>query len=136
MYILDTNTIIDILRQNRATLIKLDQTLLSGASLFIITLVYYEVQRGILYAHATGQAQRFVKLLQNVTTLGVDGSQVLNKASEIHSELKKNGQTVEDVDIFVMAVALLRDLTIVTNDPDFLRAVGVIPNLKIEQWPR
>ena len=135
MYLLDTNIIIEIIRKNRWMAQKLNQTIALGISVFSITLVYYEVQRGIVYTQATGQAQRLTAVLQNVAILGVDSFQLLNKAAEVYSVLRKKGQTVEDVDIFVMAAALLHNLTVVTNDQDFLRAAPFISNLKIQQWP-
>ena len=135
MYILDTNIIIEIIRLNRAFLRKYHQIYGSGVGIFTITLVYYEVQRGIVYLNATAQKQRLTDLLQRVTMLGVDRPQILDKAAEIHSDLRKNGQTIQDVDIFVMAVALVHNLTVVTTDPDFFRSAGFIPNLKVEQWP-
>ncbi|MCH8291910.1 DUF4411 family protein [Candidatus Poribacteria bacterium] len=134
MYILDTSIIIELLRQNNIFLKKYHQIYGSGAGVFTITLVYYEIQRGIVYANATGQKRRLTSLLQQATMLGVDDPQILDKAAEIHSDLRKNGQTVQDIDIFVMAVALVRNLTVVTTDPDFSRAVGFIQNLKVEQW--
>ena len=134
MYILDTSIIIELLRRNSVFLRKYHQ--LSGVmvDIFTITLVYYEVQRGIAYANATGQKRRLASLLQTITMLGTDDPQVLDQAASIHSELRRNGQTVQDIDIFVMAVALQRDLTVVATDPDFSRATGFIPNLKVEQW--
>ncbi|MBI1930417.1 DUF4411 family protein [Candidatus Poribacteria bacterium] len=137
MYLLDTNIMIEIIRKNRWMAQKLNQTIALGISVFSITLVYYEVQRGIVYTQATGQARRLTAVLQNVTILGVDSFQLLNKAAEaeVYSDRRKKGQTVEDVDIFVMAAALLHNLTVVTNDQDFLRAAAFISNLKIQQWP-
>lgn len=137
MYLLDTNIMIEIIRKNRWMAQKLNQTIALGISVFSITLVYYEVQRGIVYTQATGQARRLTAVLQNVTILGVDSFQLLNKAAEaeVYSDRRKKGQTVEDVDIFVMAAALLHNLTVVTNDQDFLRAAPFISNLKIQQWP-
>ena len=134
MYILDTSIVIEIIRRNRAFLRKYHQISGLNVDIFTITLVYYEIQRGIVYLNATAQKQRLTRLLQTVTMLGTDDPQVLDQASEIHSELRRNGQTVQDTDIFVMAVALQRDLTVCTTDPDFSRAAGLIPNLKVEQW--
>ena len=134
MYILDTSIIIELLRQNNIFLKKDHQIYGSGAGVFTITLVYYEIQRGIVYVNATGQKRRLTSLLQRVTMVSVDNPQILDKAAEIHSDLRKNGQTVQDIDIFVMAVALVRNLTVVTTDPDFSRAVSFIQNLKVEQW--
>jgi predicted nucleic acid-binding protein len=134
VYILDTSIIIELLRRNPLFIRLFHQLSSPGVNIFTTTLVYYEIQRGIVYRNATGQKRRLNILLQTVIPLGVDAPQVLDKAAEIHSELRSNGLTFQDIDIFVMAVALLRDLTVVTTDPDFVQATGVIPNLKVDQW--
>jgi tRNA(fMet)-specific endonuclease VapC len=134
VYILDTSIIIELLRRNNIFLRLFHRLASSSMYIFTITLVYYEIQRGIVYRNATGQKRRLNILLQTVIPLGIDDPQVLDKAAEIHSELRSNGLTFQDIDIFVMAVALLRDLTVVTTDPDFVQAAGVIPNLKVDLW--
>jgi predicted nucleic acid-binding protein len=134
MYIFDTSILIEIIRRNRSFLLRYNQIAFSQADIFTITLAYYEVQRGIVYLNATAQKRRLTTLLQTVTMLGIDDPQILDTAADIHSELRRHGRTFSDIDIFIMAVATVRGLTVVTTDPDFTQAAAFIPNLNVEQW--
>lgn len=49
---------------------------------------------------------------------------------EIHAYLKKRGMRLEDADIFIAAIAIVRGLILVSHDSDMLR----IPELTVEDW--
>jgi predicted nucleic acid-binding protein len=134
VYILDTSVIIELIRRNPAFLNRFRRIAGLTIGIFTITLVYYEVQRGIVYLNATAQKRRLTDLLQRVTMQGVDDPQILDTAADIHSELRRHGRTFSDIDIFVMAAASVRGLTVITTDPDFMQAAMFIPNLNVEQW--
>ena len=55
----------------------------------------------------------------------------LDKAAEIYADLRAAGQLIEDADILITAIALVNDLTLVTNNTaHFSRIVG----LQLEDW--
>ena len=55
----------------------------------------------------------------------------LDKAAEIYADLRAAGQLIEDADILIAAIALVNNLTLVTNNTShFSRIAG----LQLEDW--
>jgi predicted nucleic acid-binding protein len=55
----------------------------------------------------------------------------LNRAAEIYAELRARGQLIEDADLLSAAIALVNDLTLVTNNTAHFNR---IEGLQIEDW--
>ncbi len=55
---------------------------------------------------------------------------VVEKASEIHADLKRRGRPIQDADILIAATAIVNHLILVSNDTDMRRVAGVA----IENW--
>ncbi len=53
------------------------------------------------------------------------------RSAQIYADLKKDGNIIEDDDIFIGATALENDAVLVTNNE---RHLGRINGLKIEVW--
>ena len=98
--------------------------------IFFNTITYYETKRGLLATQATRKMQDFDEIRQRYEMLGTDSEAVLDKASEIYANLKQQGRLLPDADIFIAAVALTYNLTLVTADKHFDR----IEDLKVENW--
>ena len=47
--------------------------------------------------------------------------QIIEKASEIHADLKRGRRPIQDADILIAATAIVRGLVLVSNDSDMLR---------------
>jgi len=60
----------------------------------------------------------------------LDDLQIIEKASEIHADLKRKGTPVQDADVLIAATAIIKRLIVVSNDSDMLRVVGVT----VEDW--
>jgi len=129
-YLLDTNIITAILKNNKTVLKKIKAVELVGDQIFLSTISYYEITRGLLAVKATRQMKRFDQLCIDYDMLGTDSKKVLNKAADIYAYLKIRGEIIQDADILIAAVALANDLTLVTADQHFDR----IPTLRIENW--
>jgi tRNA(fMet)-specific endonuclease VapC len=55
----------------------------------------------------------------------------LDQAAKIYANLRKAGQLIEDADILIAAIALVNDMTLVTNNTShFSRIAG----LQLEDW--
>jgi len=128
--IMDTNIVSAMLKQDKPVLknVMLANTL--KRKIFFNTITYYETKRGLLASKATRKMIEFNKIRQKYEMLGTDSEAVLDKASEIYANLKQRGQLLPDADIFIAAVALTYNLTLVTADNHFDR----IENLKVENW--
>ena len=56
---------------------------------------------------------------------------VLDKAAELYARLRASGQLIEDADLLIAAIALVHDMTLVTNNTaHFSRISG----LQVEDW--
>lgn len=59
----------------------------------------------------------------------LDDLQIIEKAAEIHADLKRKGTPIQDADVLIAATAIEKRL-IVSNDSALLRVVGVT----VENW--
>ena len=128
-YLLDTNVVIDILHNDQKVASQYQIESVKGNEIVICPVVYYEVVRGFKIADATRKFENFLRLYQNWQILPFDMA-ATEKAVEIYVQLHK-GQVIEDNDIYIAAVAMANDCTLVTANT---KHFGRIENLKIVNW--
>lgn len=130
-YLLDTNIVSGIIKKNPRINVKLEEVRFEGAQLFISCITYYEVKRGLLYLNATRQLSDFNRLCTSkIKVAFLDDIQIIEKASEIHADLKRRGRPIQDADILIAATAIVRGFILVSNDSDMLR----VSDLALENW--
>jgi tRNA(fMet)-specific endonuclease VapC len=129
-YLLDTNIVTAFLKNNEKIKNKLREVEIQQESLFISCITYYEVKRGLLYANATRKLSGFTQLCRRARVLYLDDIEIIERASDIHSNLKRRGTPIQDADILIAATAITHGLILVSNDSDMLRVAGII----IENW--
>jgi tRNA(fMet)-specific endonuclease VapC len=83
-----------------------------------------------LYAKATKQLSDFDELHKTYKVVLLDDLQIIEKASEIHTDLRHKGTPIQDADVLIAATAIVKSLILVSNDSDMLRVVGVT----VEDW--
>ena len=128
-YLLDTNVVIDILHNDQKVASRYQIESVKGNEIVICPVVYYEVVRGFKIVDATRKFANFLRLYQNWQILPFDMA-ATEKAIEIYVQLHK-GQVIEDNDIYIAAVAMANDCTLVTANT---KHFGRIENLKIVNW--
>jgi tRNA(fMet)-specific endonuclease VapC len=127
---MDTNIVTAILKKNPEVRNKLRKIGTQDKEAFISCITYYEIKRGLLYAKATRQLSDFDELHKTHKVVLLDDLQIIEKASEIHAELKHKGTPIQDADVLIAATAIVKGLILVSNDSDMLRVVGVT----VENW--
>ena len=55
----------------------------------------------------------------------------LDRAAELYAELRSRGQLIEDADLLSAAIALVNDMTLITNNTAHFNR---IEGLQIEDW--
>jgi tRNA(fMet)-specific endonuclease VapC len=127
-YLLDTNIVSAHLRRPSGLTHRFIQ---HSGRLSIPTLVLAE-----LYAWAHGRddptpvLDKILHLLDDVELLGFE-QESAERFGIIQTRLLRRGITVNPVDLMIAAVALVHDLTLVTNNTkDFQN----IPGLRLEDW--
>ncbi|MBE9050575.1 type II toxin-antitoxin system VapC family toxin [Nostocales cyanobacterium LEGE 11386] len=129
-YLLDTNIVTAIIKQNEKVTTKLETLKRQNQDVFISGITYYEIERGLLAVKAVKKLYDFDSLLQKFTILLLDDLATFKKAAEIHADLKIRGLPIQEADIFIAATAIINNLILVSHDADLLR----IPDLQLEDW--
>ena len=120
---------IDILHNDKKVVLNYQIESIKANEIVICPVVYYEIVRGFKIADATKKFAQFLDFYKNWRVLPFDMS-ATEKAIEIYVQLH-NGNTIEDNDIYIAAVAMVNDCTLVTANT---KHFGRIENLKIVNW--
>ncbi|MFM5981126.1 MAG: type II toxin-antitoxin system VapC family toxin [Sphaerospermopsis kisseleviana] len=129
-YLLDTNIVSAIFKNNQKVIIQLDNLRIQKEKVFMSAVTYYEIERGLLAVNATKKLKDLEKLATQYQVLLLDDMAIFKKASEIYADLKQRGLPIQDADIFIAATSIIHDLTLVSHDSDLSRITG----LKLENW--
>ncbi len=129
-YLLDTNIVSYVLKNNASVNNKLQQVTREGEEVFISCITYYEVKRSLLSLNATRQLADFHQLCIDYDVLYLDDIEIIETACRIHADLKKKGTPIQDADVLIAATAITRGLILVSNDSDMGRVEGI----ELENW--
>jgi tRNA(fMet)-specific endonuclease VapC len=129
MYLLDTDTVIYILKGHPAVAENLKNHLQDPVKISIVT--YMELQYGAY------KSQHVAANLAKIKSLGqsMEVTPITTAAAEIFgmlkADLEKDGTRLDDFDLVVAACALANNLTLVTNNTKHFER---IEGLKLENW--
>jgi len=125
-YALDTNALIFLLNNDAKVIIKRNAAVLAGSRFIIPPVVDYELQRGLLYKPSPKKEKIYASLRRHYG-VGLMEPKMWTIAAHIYVELRKEGFTVGDDDIFIAAFCLLNGYTLVTrNTRDFENITGLM----------
>ena len=130
VYLLDTNVLTAILKKNEKISNKLEEVGFIGQEVFISCIAYYESKRGLIYANATRQLSDLNEVCRQYRVLFLDNIEIIEKACEIHANLKRRGLPIQEADILIAATAITRGLILVSHDSDMQR----VPGITLEDW--
>ena len=131
-YIIDTNIITAIMKNNEEVKMRAQEAILTGDDVFINGISYYEIKRGLLAKDARKQLLFFDKLCKEYGLILLDNQSIFDRAAEIYAELQRKGELIEDADILIASIADTRNFTLVSDDSDFDKIRG----LRVENWLR
>ena len=127
---LDTNIITAFLKNDLRAVEKVSAYLESFDKLSINVIAYYEILRGLKDLGNEEKLRRFGNFIEENELIWIR-KETVEKAAEIYAYLKKDGNLIEDADILMAAIAIVEDLTLVTNNPNhFSRVKG----LRLDNW--
>lgn len=131
IYNLDSCIVIEFLRSNENVKNKLCEAILAGDKIVICSVVYYEVMRGFDQTKPpTRRRIKFDQLYSETEHITLD-DETAGIASKIYRYLCKRGQKIEDDDIFIAAITLANDATLITDNTKHFDRV---PDLKVINW--
>lgn len=125
MVCLDTDTIINFLRNKRETVDLLHSYISEGKSLATTTINLFELWKGIYRFPDSKREISLQNFLSSITILQltVDGSK---KAAQIFEKLTSEGTMVDILDVFIAAIALTYNEPLLTyNKRHFERINGL-----------
>lgn len=129
-YLLDTNIVSLALRNNFKVTAEIAQLKSQRQILSISCVTYFEVKRGLFAVKATKQLERFDNFCKDYQIIFLDDLAILEKAAEIHANLKLRGLPIQTEDILIAATAIVKGFILVSHDSDLLRVEG----LTLENW--
>ena len=129
-YLLDTNIVSLAVKGNRTIKNRLDAIKFQRKTIYLSCITYFEIRRGFLAVDAPKPRERFNNLCKIYPILLLDDLAILEKAAEIHANLRLRGLPIQTEDILIAATAMVKGLTVVSNDSDLLRVEG----LSLENW--
>ena len=128
-YCLDSNVISDMLRGDLKVINHLKTVRDNDDILFIPSIVYYEVVRGLKAAGKTRMLEDFQNFYEKIEHLSLDMN-AIEKSVEIYIQLRK-GQNIEDNDIYIAAISMVNDCTLVMANT---RHFGRVEGLNFVNW--
>ena len=133
-YTLDANSISAIISDNIFIKNRVEISLLSGDTITVNAISYYEVKRGLLCKDTKNQLINFIKLCREHDIIIMDKISIFDKASEIYARLGEKKE-IGDCDILIASIACIGDFTLVTNN---IRHFNIIrestKELNVENW--
>jgi len=128
-YLLDTNTCIEILRNDEEVLSVFKEKLSEGVA--VSTIVLAELEYGVCNSAAYEKnRETLISFLSLVELLSFDGAAAIAYGG-IRADLKRKNCLIGQLDMLIAAHAKANDLTIVTNN---LRDFNRVEGLKSEDW--
>lgn len=125
MACLDTNIIIDILKNEKNTLKKIKELEEKGVELSITAINSFELFKGSLRSSQKEATKILLELLSNLKILSFD-FKASEKAAEIFEELRKKGETIDALDLMIASIVIVNNETLMTkNTRHFERMSGL-----------
>ncbi|MBS3026911.1 MAG: type II toxin-antitoxin system VapC family toxin [Dolichospermum sp. DET50] len=129
-YLLDTNIVSFAIKNNLIIKERLEELRSQEELISISCITYFEVKRGLFAVKASKQLERFDDFCKDFQIIFLDDLAILEKAAEIHANLRLRGLPIQTEDILIAATAIIKDFILVSNDSDLLRVEG----LCLENW--
>jgi tRNA(fMet)-specific endonuclease VapC len=129
-YLLDTNIVSFAIKNNLIIKERLEELRSQEELISISCITYFEVKRGLFAVKASKQLERFDDFFRDFEIIFLDDLAILEKAAEIHANLRLRGLPIQTEDILIAATAIIKDFILVSNDSDLLRVEG----LSLENW--
>jgi tRNA(fMet)-specific endonuclease VapC len=130
-YLLDTNACIQLLRRGQGDAVRRRIAPLAVDDVALCAPVRYELFFG---AHRSDRREENLAkvrvLLAQFASLPFDDA-AAERAAEIRAHLTGRGTPIGPADLLIAAIAVSKNLTLVTNNT---AEFGRVPSLKIEDW--
>jgi tRNA(fMet)-specific endonuclease VapC len=131
--LLDTDTLSYLLKQMQPAYDKGCIYLAQTGKFTISCITYYECIRGYHAIGATKKLAVFYELMPLIEVIYLDES-ILQKAADIYAYLKQQGRPTGEFDLLIGATALVKNMTLTTNNVKHYQFLREAFGLTIENW--
>lgn len=127
----DTDTLSEVMKGRDLQVQRRARQYLASYGRFTFSIITrYEILRGLKAKRAARQIAIFEERCRKSLVLPLTDD-VIVQAADIYADLHGRGQLISDADILIAATALVRGLTLVTENIAHFRR---IPGLSIKNW--
>jgi predicted nucleic acid-binding protein len=115
MIFLDTNIISYYFNANNTVKEKILEAIDNDEELCTTVINVYEILKGFRWKNNKRKENQFREFLEDVVIFTIDDD-VINIASDLYATLRKKGKTIGDADIFIAAIVIKNDGTLISNN--------------------
>ena len=115
MACLDTNIIIDLLKNEKGTVKKIKELEERGVELSTTTINSFELFKGSLRSNQKEATKILLELLNNLKILSFN-FKASEKAAEIFEELRIKGEAIDALDLMIASIAIVNNETLMTKN--------------------
>ena len=123
-FVLDTNTVSQILRRNAAVLARLGEAADDGDDLYMCPVVFYELWRGLAYRDARRQLEDLDAFTRTLHWVDYERAMWAD-AARLWADRRRQGRTHDDADLLIATFAGRLRATLVTNNTADFADLGV-----------
>jgi predicted nucleic acid-binding protein len=121
-YALDTNVVIEFLRENKKIRKHRDKVLSQGDDLIIPVVTDYEMWRGFYYRPSPRKEKDYLFFCEDFQICRMT-DEIWKRSARIYADLRSKGQTVDDFDILIAAMCVENGYTLVTHNNKHFDAI-------------
>ena len=130
-YLIDTDTIIFALRNDKDVLAKFEENKNIPISISMIT--YAELVFGAKRSQNEQKNMIKVNHIRNIYPVEELSEGVMEVFADVKAKVLGRGIRIEDMDLLIAATAIYNDMTLVTNNT---KQFENVPYLKLENWKK
>jgi tRNA(fMet)-specific endonuclease VapC len=130
MIFLDTNIISYYFNANNLIKEKILETIDNDEEICTTVINIYEILKGFRWKNNQRKENQLKEFLEDVVIYTIDDD-VVNIASDLYAMLRKKGKTIGDADIFIAAIVIKNDGTLISNN---IKHYEDIEQLKLTNW--
>ena len=130
--LIDTDILSYYLRGNEVVASNFDKYLQQYDIIEISLITYYEIVSGLIAKKALTQLRIFEEFVSvNIVIPMTESSARLS--GELYATLRRDGRTVDDIDLLIAGIAIENNITLVTNNESHFDRIS---ELRIENWSK
>jgi tRNA(fMet)-specific endonuclease VapC len=115
MIFLDTNIISYYFNADNMVKEKMLEAIDNDEEICTTVINVYEILKGFRWKNSKRKEKQFKEFLEDIDIFTID-DRVINIASDLYAALRKKGETIGDADIFIAAIVIKNNGTLISNN--------------------